>query len=90
MAATAPIKSPCNLVCQLDSGSGYCLGCGRTGDEIAAWLDYTDAEREAVMAGLPARLRAIGLPPGGDKEEGERRAAAQRSRMQDDPAPDSR
>ena len=66
MSACPPIKSPCNQVCQLDLGTGYCLGCGRTGDEIAGWLGYTDAERDAVMARLPARLRAIGPPPGGD------------------------
>ena len=66
MAPTAPIKSPCILVCQLDFVTGCRLGSGRTGDEVAGWLDYTASERDAIMAGLPARLRAIGLPSGGD------------------------
>lgn len=72
------IKSPCNKVCQLDRASGWCLGCGRSGEEIQYWTTYTDAERDTIMAGLGDRLEAIGLPREGDVEEAERRAAAQR------------
>jgi uncharacterized protein len=74
------IKSPCNEVCQLEWKSGYCLGCGRTGAEIAAWGRITDEERDAITALLPARLDAMGMPrdPEGRREEGERRARAQR------------
>ena len=75
-----PIKSPCILVCQLDYESGYCLGCGRTSGEIAGWLRYTPEAREAVMAGLAARLTSIGMPAAGDAEAAERRAAEQRRR----------
>lgn len=73
-------KSPCNDVCQLDGKSGWCLGCGRTGAEIAAWPRMSDAERDALMALLPARMAAMQLPPDPDqrREEGERRARAQR------------
>lgn len=55
------IKSPCTLVCTLDVATGWCLGCGRTGDEIARWTAMDDAGRETVMRLLPertARLRA--------------------------------
>jgi len=55
------IKSPCVLICQLDLKSGLCAGCGRDKDEIRYWLRYTDAEREAVMEELPARMEAAGL-----------------------------
>ena len=74
------IKSPCNDVCQLDWKSGWCLGCGRNGAEIAAWPRITDEERDRVMALLPARLEALGLPtdPAARREEGERRARKQR------------
>jgi uncharacterized protein len=74
------IKSPCNDVCQLDWKSGWCLGCGRTGAEIAAWPRLTDEERDRLMALMPARLEALGLPPDPDarREEGERRAQKQR------------
>ncbi len=74
------IRTPCNKVCQLDFETGWCFGCGRTGQEIQNWLKYTDAERDAVIADGPRRLAAMGLPPEGDVEEAERRAAAQRMR----------
>jgi uncharacterized protein len=74
------IKSPCNEVCQLERKSGFCLGCGRTGAEIAAWPRISDDERDAITALLAARLDAMGMPhdPEGRREEGERRARAQR------------
>ncbi len=74
------VKSPCNDVCQLDWKSGWCLGCGRTGAEIAAWPRLTDAERDALLALLPARMEALKLPADAAerKEEGERRAQKQR------------
>lgn len=55
--------SPCILVCSIDMKTGYCFGCGRTRDEIAAWLDYTDAERLSVMDALPARLETVERKP---------------------------
>ncbi|WP_249276445.1 DUF1289 domain-containing protein [Sphingomonas baiyangensis] len=51
--------SPCILVCTLDDASGWCLGCGRTGDEIARWTAMQPAERDAVMAMLPARMARL-------------------------------
>lgn len=49
------ILSPCVGVCQLDP-QGYCLGCHRTGDEIARWRGMSDAERAHYMdVVLPAR-----------------------------------
>ena len=53
------MKSPCIKLCVLDPQSGYCIGCGRTGDEIAAWITMTDAERDAIMAGLGDRIASI-------------------------------
>ena len=74
------IASPCNNVCQLDLKSGWCLGCGRTGTEIASWTSLTDAERDALMAAMPERLRAMGLPEDAAEREreGMRRAREQR------------
>ncbi len=48
--------SPCNKVCVLDPVTGFCIGCGRTGDEIGAWLAMTDAQRAALVALVPDRL----------------------------------
>jgi predicted Fe-S protein YdhL (DUF1289 family) len=55
--------SPCTLVCSIDMKTGYCFGCGRTRDEIAGWMDYTDAERRALMETLPARLEGVERRP---------------------------
>ncbi|CDZ38591.1 DUF1289 domain-containing protein [Neorhizobium galegae] len=55
--------SPCTLVCSIDLKTGYCFGCGRTRDEIAAWMDYTDIERRALMETLPARLETVERKP---------------------------
>lgn len=39
----------------MDPATGYCEGCLRTLAEIASWSRLSDAERERVMAELPAR-----------------------------------
>lgn len=57
------MESPCILVCSIDMNTGYCFGCGRTGDEIGGWTTYTDAERRAIMATLPARLETVERKP---------------------------
>ena len=74
------VSSPCNDVCQLDAKSGWCLGCGRTGAEIQAWPRMSEEERVRLMAAMPARLEALGLPadPEARRQEGERRAREQR------------
>ncbi len=57
------IESPCILVCSIDQRTGFCFGCGRTQDEIGAWMDYSDAERSDIMAGLAARLETVVRKP---------------------------
>lgn len=57
------IQSPCILVCSIDLATGYCFGCGRTGDEIAGWINYSDEERRTVMTQLPARMETIERKP---------------------------
>lgn len=57
------IESPCILVCAIDMKTGYCFGCGRTREEIGAWLTLTPDDRRTVMASLPARLDSIERRP---------------------------
>jgi predicted Fe-S protein YdhL (DUF1289 family) len=52
------IESPCVKICTLDTEAGFCRGCGRTLDEIAGWVRMSAAERQRIMAELPARLAA--------------------------------
>lgn len=59
MTARAP--SPCVGVCRLDDATGYCLGCARTGDEIARWRGAAEADRRAVWDELPARFARLGV-----------------------------
>jgi predicted Fe-S protein YdhL (DUF1289 family) len=42
----------------MDAQNRYCRGCQRTLDEIARWGQMSDAERETVLAVLPARKEA--------------------------------
>lgn len=55
----APIRTPCIKVCVVDGESGLCLGCFRRLNEVAGWARLTDAERERIMAELPARRSLI-------------------------------
>lgn len=53
------MDTPCIQICVVDTVSGYCIGCGRTGDEIAAWIRMTPEERRRTMDLLPDRLASI-------------------------------
>jgi predicted Fe-S protein YdhL (DUF1289 family) len=53
------IESPCVNVCVVDPETGFCVGCGRTRDEIACWLDISPQARRQIMAGLPERVDAL-------------------------------
>ncbi|WP_246661963.1 DUF1289 domain-containing protein [Prosthecodimorpha hirschii] len=55
MPQSAAILSPCVKVCRIEPGGDVCLGCERTLAEIAGWGLFTNAERAAIMAALPAR-----------------------------------
>ena len=57
------IKSPCILVCAIEPNSGHCYGCGRSRDEIGAWMTMTDEEREQVISILPERVSELERRP---------------------------
>ncbi len=48
--------SPCQSVCVMHPGTGWCEGCLRTLDEISAWSRMDNMARRAVWARLPERL----------------------------------
>jgi predicted Fe-S protein YdhL (DUF1289 family) len=54
-----PIETPCTRVCVVHPALGLCVGCGRSLDEIAHWIDFDSAERARIMAQLPSRLAII-------------------------------
>lgn len=49
------VPSPCIGVCRMDKGSGLCVGCVRSGAEIAAWRHMPEQEQRQILAELPAR-----------------------------------
>jgi predicted Fe-S protein YdhL (DUF1289 family) len=51
------IASPCVNICQMNPFTGLCRGCLRTLDEIAGWLDFSAAEKLAVLDSLEERRR---------------------------------
>jgi len=51
----SPIPSPCTSVCTIDPATGWCAGCLRTIDEIAAWGSLDDRAKRAVWKLLPQR-----------------------------------
>ena len=57
------ISSPCLRVCVVDDSADICVGCGRTLPEIAQWGRMTEAQRLAIMATLPERMKAKGIAP---------------------------
>jgi predicted Fe-S protein YdhL (DUF1289 family) len=56
------IESPCVKVCVIHPGSGLCVGCLRSRDEIGAWSAMTPAARRAVMDALPTRAPLLTAP----------------------------
>lgn len=59
MTESAHISSPCIDVCDVDSTGHYCVGCGRSMDEITSWLMKSENDRLAIMAKLAARLERL-------------------------------
>jgi uncharacterized protein len=61
----AEVDSPCVKICVIHPAARLCVGCLRTGDEIAAWSRMCQDERRAIMAILPARAPQLAQRRGG-------------------------
>ncbi len=61
----AEIDSPCVDICVIHPKAKICIGCYRTGDEIARWSSYTPQERKQLMRDLPARAGQLNKRRGG-------------------------
>ena len=62
-----PVPSPCNSICTIDQVTGFCAGCFRTLDEVAAWSVLDDREKRAVWAALPGRRAASAVGSEADR-----------------------
>jgi predicted Fe-S protein YdhL (DUF1289 family) len=62
-AATKPdapvVPSPCVDVRRMDPATGWCLGCARTIEEIAAWASLDNGGKRRVWKLLPARREVL-------------------------------
>lgn len=65
--------SPCVKICLIDPASRFCIGCGRTGEEIAAWTRLDAAGRAAIRAQLPARMAELAPKRGAGRVRRRRR-----------------
>lgn len=51
--------SPCNQVCRIDSGTGLCLGCKRTLEEIADWPILSRSDKLKVLEQVKTRWNSV-------------------------------
>ncbi len=58
MKVASAVSSPCIDVCRMDAASGWCEGCLRTLDEIAAWSQLDDDAKRAIRIELGRRRPA--------------------------------
>ena len=52
------IDSPCTKICVVDAERGLCRGCHRTLAEISCWVNYSRAEKLAVLKEVAQRKAA--------------------------------
>lgn len=55
--ATVPVQSPCTGVCTLDPAGQLCIGCLRSGEEIAEWPMAHEGRRREILAAIQGRRR---------------------------------
>jgi predicted Fe-S protein YdhL (DUF1289 family) len=61
------IESPCVEICEIDTKSGFCMGCKRTGFEIFNWINLNDEEKKQILLKLKNRSIYLNLKISGHK-----------------------
>lgn len=59
----AVVPSPCTNVCRMSPSTGWCEGCFRTIDEIAAWAGMDEGDKRKVWLMLDERRHQAGREP---------------------------
>lgn len=59
------VESPCIKICVIHPEARICVGCYRTGDEIAAWSRMTPEQRREIMDELSEREKNLPRRRGG-------------------------
>lgn len=55
------IETPCIKICVVEPETGFCIGCGRTRQEIGDWISMSPTARHDVIARLPERVATLTL-----------------------------
>ena len=50
-------KNPCTSICKFSGPKGWCIGCGRTLEEIENWTAMTNEERKSINARLSNNIQ---------------------------------
>ena len=53
------LASPCISICRFDGRTGWCVGCGRTLPECAAWKRAKPFVLQRIARDLPRRVKAL-------------------------------
>jgi predicted Fe-S protein YdhL (DUF1289 family) len=69
MSEVDGVASPCVDVCRMNPATGFCDGCLRTIDEIAAWSSLDDDAKRAVLARVDSRRQGARVVTIGDAFE---------------------
>jgi predicted Fe-S protein YdhL (DUF1289 family) len=57
-AMARDVPSPCISICRMNPANGFCRGCLRTIDEVAAWGRMNDADKRGVWRAIELRAHA--------------------------------
>ena len=55
MKSTFEVESPCVNICLIEEG--YCIGCGRTEDQIMEWLYADDDRKLEILDEISERVK---------------------------------
>lgn len=58
-STNSKVDSPCVAICQLDDDGNYCIGCFRTVDEIAHWIEYDENAKQKIIDELAERQQQL-------------------------------
>lgn len=55
--------SICNKICKVDETNTFCVGCGRTLDEITEWFTATKERKVEMAASARKRMKKLREDP---------------------------
>jgi predicted Fe-S protein YdhL (DUF1289 family) len=53
----------CNKICMVDDSNAFCVGCGRTLEEITEWFTADKERKVEIAAGARQRIKSLKEDP---------------------------